>query len=117
MIIFSIWNYLFQYEATLEQFKVLGYPEHLIHPLITAQTLGLIIIISNRGKWLIEWAYAGFFMNLLFAIIAHYVTQKGNGAYAVLCLIFLIVTYVMNKQRKYQRENLESRFTMPKHIE
>lgn len=104
MVLTSIWNYLFQFEETLAEFQMLGYPSHLIHPLIVAQALGLIILVSNKGKWLVEWAYAGFFMNMVFAIIAHYFTAQGNGAAAVVGLILLWTTYVLNKRRAYKRE-------------
>lgn len=104
MILTSIWNYIFHFEETLVQFQILGYPSHLIHPLVVAQFLGLVIMLSNKGKWLIEWAYAGFFMNMVFAIIAHYVTAEGNGAAAVLGLLLLFTIYILNKRLKYMRE-------------
>lgn len=104
MILVSIWNYIFHLEETMAEFKMLGYPSHLIHPLVVAQFLGLIILVSNKGKWLIEWAYAGFFMNMIFAVIAHYVTAKGNGAAAVVGLLLLGTVYILNKKLKYLRE-------------
>lgn len=104
IILFSVWNYLFNFSDTLSQMEMLGYPEHLIHPLAIAQTLGIIILVLNKGGWLINWVYAGFFYNLIFAIIAHYATHEGNGAPAVICLILLCVSYVLNKQLKNQSE-------------
>lgn len=104
MILTSIWNYLFFFKETLAEFQMLGYPSHLIHLLVVVQTLGLIILVSNRGKWLVEWAYAGFFMNMVFAIIAHYVTAQGNGAAAVVGLILLWTAYVLNKKLAYGRD-------------
>lgn len=102
MILTSVWNYIFDFKETLAEFRMLGYPSHLIHPLVVAQVLGLMILISNRGKWLVEWAYAGFFMNMVFAIIAHYVTAQGNGAAAVVGLILLWTAYVLHKKLKYR---------------
>ncbi len=104
LILGFVWNYLFNYEEALVEFSKLGYPEHLIHSLTVAQILGLAVIVFNKGKWLIEWAYAGFFLNFVFAIIAHYVAKEGNGAAAVICLLVLWVTYVLNKKRKYDKE-------------
>ncbi|PCJ92813.1 MAG: hypothetical protein COA50_14860 [Flavobacteriaceae bacterium] len=105
VIFISIWNYLFNYEATVAQLEILGYPGHLIHPLALAQIVGIVIIITNKGGWIINWAYAGFFYNLVFAIIAHHSTNHGNGAAAVICLILLFTSYVLNKQLKNERES------------
>ncbi len=107
LILGSVYNYVFHYETALATFENLGYPAHLLHPLIVAQILGIIILIANKGKFLIDWAYAGFFFNLMFAVIAHYMTAKGNGAGAVIGIILLSVTYALNKERKYEREAVE----------
>ncbi|MEX0274575.1 MAG: DoxX family protein [Flavobacteriaceae bacterium] len=104
MILGSVWNYMFNFEATLNEFAKLGYPTHLVHPLVVCQIIGLVVLISNKGKWLIEWTYAGFFFNLAFAVMAHYMTKEGNGAAAVIGLIILFATYILNKELKYDRE-------------
>jgi len=98
IILFSVYNYIFNFEATLTDLQILRYPSHLIHPLVIAQVLGLIIIITNKIKWLVEWAYAGFFFNLVFAIIAHMATAHGNGAAAAICLLLLCTTYILGRR-------------------
>lgn len=105
MILASVWNYIFNFKETLAEFQMLGYPSHLIYPLVVVQILGLIILVSNRGKWLVEWAYAGFFMNMVFAIIAHYFTAQGNGATAVVGLILLWTAYVLNKKLRFWQDS------------
>ncbi len=103
IIAFSIYNYIFNFEETLEQFNILGYPEHLIHTLVIFQILGLIIILTNKGGKLIDAAYTGFSFNLVLAIIAHYQTSKGNGAIAVISLILLFIIYYLNNILKGER--------------
>ncbi|MEL6483600.1 MAG: hypothetical protein AAFP96_01990, partial [Bacteroidota bacterium] len=68
-----------------------------------AQFIGLGMIWYNRSKRLLEWAYAGFILNLVFAIIAHYVSKYGNGAPAVICLVLLFSTYFLDKRRISKR--------------
>ena len=104
-IIAILINYYLNYDAVVVTFTQLGYPSYLIHVLGVAQTIGLIILLFNKGKWILEWAYAAFFMNFTFGIIAHLVSKDGNGATAVICLILVWVTYIQNKKLKYYKES------------
>tara|TARA_R110000868_G_scaffold145181_3_gene365227 strand:+ start:38139 stop:38552 length:414 start_codon:yes stop_codon:yes gene_type:complete len=97
----AILNSVLNFDLISLRFIALGYPPYLIYILGVAQSLGLVLIIFKQGKFLIEWAYAGFFMNLMFSIIAHLLSKEGNGATAVLCMILLIVNYVFYKKIKY----------------
>jgi len=99
MILVSLFKHLFMYDQMVLEYAKLGYPEHLIQPLAIAQAVGLGTIWYNRSKRLLEWAYAGFILNLVFAIIAHYVSKYGNGAPAVICLVLLFSTYFLDKRR------------------
>lgn len=104
IILSSIYNTIFNYSEVISGFAKLGYPEHLAMPLAIFQFIGLLVIVSNRGGWLINWAYSGFFMNLTFAVMAHIVSWQGNGAIALLGLVLLWSTYVLNKRLKYIRD-------------
>ncbi|MGX1930764.1 DoxX family protein [Flagellimonas sp. 2504JD4-2] len=108
MILASLYKHLFYYEVMVQEYAKLGYPEHLVKPLAIAQFLGLSIIIYNKSKRLLEWAYGGFILNLVFAIIAHYVSKYGNGAPAVVCLAILFTTYFLSNKRStvQQSDNL-----------
>ncbi len=104
IILSSIYRTIFHYSEVINDFAVLGYPDHLALPLAILQAIGLMIIVSNRGGWLINWAYSGFFMNLSLAVLAHIVSWQGNGAIALLGLVLLWSTYVLNKRLKYMRD-------------
>ncbi|MEO9510732.1 MAG: DoxX family protein [Flavobacteriaceae bacterium] len=110
MILASLYRHLFAYDTMVQEYAQLGYPEHLIKPLAIAQLIGLCLIFYNKSKRLLEWAYAGFILNLVFAIIAHYVSKYGNGAPAVICLALLFSTYFLGKKRKSEQE--EERYAM-----
>ncbi|MFK7810898.1 MAG: DoxX family protein [Maribacter sp.] len=102
---FSIYRYVFQYEEAVLQFNELGYPEHLVGLLALAQVLGLFIIIRDKGKYLPEWAYTGFFINFICAFFAHFFSKHGNGAAAVFGMIILAALYMLNKRRKLELSN------------
>ncbi|MEM6894299.1 MAG: DoxX family protein [Bacteroidota bacterium] len=107
MILASLFKHLFMYDQMVLEYAKLGYPEHLVQPLAIAQAVGLGMIWYNRSKRLLEWAYAGFILNLVFAIIAHYVSKYGNGAPAVICLVLLFSTYFLDKRRISKRTSEE----------
>ena len=107
-IVGAVVNSIINFDTVALTFKSLGYPVYLIHILGAAQILGLILIISNRGQWYVEWVYAGFFMNLTLGCIAHLISDHGNGASAVVCLMLLWITYIQSKKvREAKKEAIE----------
>lgn len=114
-IVGAVINSIINYDSVVSTFKTLGYPIYLIQLLGVAQLTGLAIIILNKDQFLVEWVYAGFFMNFILGAIAHLIADSGNGASAVVCLIILMITYVQAKKiRAFKKENtnIESlRFT------
>ena len=104
-IIGAVVNSIINYAAVVLTFEALGYPVYLIHILGVAQIVGLVLIILNKDKILVEWVYAGFFMNFILGCIAHLASNSGNGASAVVCLVILLVTYVQAKKaRAFKKE-------------
>ncbi len=98
----SIYNYVFHYENAVVEFNELGYPGHLVGLLAMGQAVGLFIIIRNKGKYLTEWAYTGFFINFICAFFAHFFSKQGNGAGAIIGIILLAAMYMLNKRRKIE---------------
>ena len=54
-------------EEVLELYLTLGYPTYLINFISLAKILGVITLLLNPYKKLVEWAYAGFFFDFLLA--------------------------------------------------
>ena len=79
---FSAFAYLTQAEMQ-QAFTHLGFPQYFRVELAVFKILGvlalLIPIVPARLK---EWAYAGFFINLVSAFIAHTATGDAPMAYA-----------------------------------
>ncbi|TVZ15560.1 DoxX family protein [Maribacter sp. MAR_2009_72] len=97
-IIGAIINSIINYEEVAHIFIKLGYPIYLIHLLGVFQTIGLLMIIFNKTHWILEWVYAGFFMNLILGAVAHLAIKDGNGASAVICTVLLFITYILGKR-------------------
>lgn len=74
-------------------FTTLGFPTWLIYPMALAKTLGLVAIWVSKSEKLREWAYAGFFFNLLLGTSAHLAISDGEFAGALLALFTLLVSY------------------------
>ncbi|MBU2948766.1 DoxX family protein [Zobellia uliginosa] len=113
-IIYAVANSIFNYEAIVVKFQELGYPTYLISVLGGAQLMGIAVLVFNRSTWIREWAYAGFFLNLAFGIVAHLLAEDGNGIAAVLCIVALYVTYVQNKRLNEHNNSItENTHTQP----
>lgn len=98
LMLFSLYNYIFNNEAITAAFESFGYPTYLVYPLATAKFLGLVAIWGNFSKWLKEWAYAGFVFNAILAFFAHYMISDGQQTGAVLALIFVLASYFTGKE-------------------
>lgn len=97
MAVGSAGNYIFNHEMVSEIFTGLGFPTYLIYPMAIAKILGVIVLWTKNFSILKEWAYAGFFFNLVLAIIAHVGVNDGEFAPALVGLIILFVSYFSGK--------------------
>ncbi len=90
---FSVFMYLTNTEGIRGEFSKFNYPTYLVYPLAAAKILGLIAIWSNMSRSLKEWAYAGFFFNILLAYVAHWMTDGGIW-FAFIAMLGLVLSYV-----------------------
>ncbi len=98
LMLFSVFNYLFQNETVVEGFTALGFPTFLIYPLAIAKLLGLVAIWTKRSVVLKEWAYAGFVFNALLALGAHLNAGDGQFVGALLALALILTAYFLEKK-------------------
>lgn len=77
-------------------FKSLGYPTYLIYPLAIAKCLGVIAIISKKSRLLKEWAYAGFFFDVILAASAHFYANDGGQWLALTAMTTLIFSRIFD---------------------
>jgi hypothetical protein len=98
MMLFAAFNYIFNHDLIVDVFNTLGFPTYIIYPLAVAKLLGVTAIVTDKSSSLKEWAYAGFFFNFLLAFSAHLNARDGQFAPALVCLILLAISYVLNKK-------------------
>ena len=113
-VIGSIINSIINFDEISTTFVKLGYPVYLIHILGVCQSIGLLMIFTNKSHWSLEWVYAGFFMNYTLGAIAHLAIKDGNGASAVICIVLLFVTYIQSKKIRNTNNELAD-FGKPNH--
>jgi hypothetical protein len=82
----------------------LGYPTYIIPFLGVAKALGVIAILVPGFPRLKEWAYAGFFFDLLGATYSAIAQQGFQPAHAFMLLFFAFFTlsYVFYHKRQRQ---------------
>jgi len=98
LMLFSASMYLFQNPMVAESFTGLGYPTYLIYPLALLKVLGVIAVVSKKSPTLKEWAYAGFFFNIMLAVSAHIAAGDGEHGGALAGLVFLLASYATDRR-------------------
>ena len=93
LMLFSVFNYFANTEVVANMFDGFGYPSYLIYPLAIAKLLGLLTLWFGSNKTLKEWAYAGFFFNVILAFFAHYMIGDGEQMGAIIACVLLIISY------------------------
>ena len=98
LLLFSIYNYIFNFEMVEGFVEGFGYPTYIIYFLIVAKALGIIALLSNLKGVIKEWAYAGLFYNFVLAFLAHYLANDNEGSGAIVALVLLAISYITGKQ-------------------
>ena len=98
MMLVSGFFYTLQTTEVAKEFMALGYPTYLIQPLGIAKAIAALVIINNRYKKLVEWAYAGLFFDFVLALSAHMSIGDGEYAPAIIALILLSISYKYKDQ-------------------
>lgn len=70
MMALSAWMYLSS-EMVQQGFQVLGFPSYFRVELAVAKFLGAFALLAPVPQRLKEWAYAGFTITLISALVAH----------------------------------------------
>ena len=97
LMLFSASMYLFNYEEVEKLFIGFGFPTFIIYPLAILKILGVVAIVTRKVGMLTEWAYAGFFFNLLLAFGAHYFVGD-SVVVNLVALVLLLTSYILGKQ-------------------
>lgn len=100
LMLASAGMYIFLHPQIEEIFKHLLYPAYIIYPLAMAKILGVAAIITKKSKTLKEWAYAGFFFDILLAFSAHLNVGDGVGEWMVpvFAMVLLLASYALDRK-------------------
>ena len=79
---FTAWYMLAVLPAGAEAITRLGFPPYFRIELACAKLVGVIVLLAPAPARLKEWAYAGFAINLVSALIAHVSMGDGPDALA-----------------------------------
>jgi len=97
LMLFSVSMYFFKHEDVSKMFTNFGYPTYIIYPYAVAKLLGIFAIWNPNFKTIKEWAYAGFFFDLVLASLAHHYAGHGIGL-SVYAIILLVISYALDKK-------------------
>ena len=64
-----------------EAFTRLGFPDYFRVELSWAKLIGVVLLLAPVPARLVEWAYAGFAINIVSALIAHLALGDGPEAW------------------------------------
>ena len=77
LFLYSAQMYFFNTDMVRGFFEMLHFPKWVVIPLAILKVAGVIAIISDLSSVLKEWAYAGFFYDVILATVAH--NDAGHG--------------------------------------
>lgn len=96
MFLYSATMYFTKTEMVIGFFEMLNYPTYLVYPLAIAKILGVIMVLWRKSTWLTEWAYAGFFFDVVLAFFAH--QNAGHDVtQALVTIILVLLSYFFGK--------------------
>ena len=99
MLLAGAFTYFVQYEMTSEMFTSLGVPTEIIYPLAIAKILGILAIWLMKNRVIKTLAYAGFALDLIFAMIAHLNAGDGGAFGPAIPFVLLIISYVFYRKK------------------
>ncbi|MBX2826730.1 MAG: DoxX family protein [Flavobacteriaceae bacterium] len=97
VMLYSASMYFSNTEMVKGFFERFNYPTYIVIPLAVAKVLGVIMVIWRKSKWLTEWAYAGFFFDVVLAFFAHQMLGD-DVTFTLATLVFLLLSYFFGKE-------------------
>lgn len=77
-------------------FEVLHYPLYIVLPLAVLKIAGVAMILWRGSRWLTEWAYAGFFFDVLLATGAH-LSNNDSALPPLFAMLLILISYFFGK--------------------
>jgi len=100
LFLYSAQMYFFNTDMVKGFFKALSFPEWVVIPLAIAKILAVIAILSDLNPVLKEWAYAGFFFDVILATVAHQDAGHGLIGLSFYGIFLVLGSRLMYRYRK-----------------
>ncbi|WP_339753076.1 DoxX family protein [uncultured Winogradskyella sp.] len=97
IFLYSAFMYFTKTEMIKSFFESFNYPAYIVIPLAILKILGVAMILWRQRKWLTEWAYAGFFFDLVLATAAHNYAGHDIFGFSLYGLIAIFPSYFLGK--------------------
>jgi glucose dehydrogenase len=98
LMLFSSGMYFINHHFVATEFIKLGFPTWIVYPLAGLKLAGVVVILWRKNQALVEWAYAGFFFNILIAFTAHMTIADGEQWSALVALLLSLTSYFLGKK-------------------
>jgi len=99
LFIFSAQMYIFNTDMAKGFFASLGFPTWFVIPLAMAKILGVMSVLTDFSKILREWAYAGFFFDVVLATSAHLINADGQHLLSSLGVVLVLLSRYLYQYR------------------
>jgi len=96
IMLYSAQMYFRNTEMVKGFFESFNYPTYVVTPLAVLKVIGVCVILWRKSSWLTEWAYAGFFFDLVLATAAHEHANHAIGL-SVYTIPILFMSYFLGK--------------------
>jgi|SRR5690554_3494968 len=73
------------------------YPVYLVIPMALAKIMAIVFILLRKPKWVMEWAYAGLFFDMVLACFAHYHINDPGITLPLVGIVLLLISYFFGK--------------------
>lgn len=97
LFLYSAFTYLTDTSVIEGNYQDFQYPSYLVIPMALAKIIAIIFIVLRKPKWVMEWAYAGLFFDMVLASFAHYSINDPGITLPLVGIILLLISYFFGK--------------------
>jgi len=91
--------YLRNPEMIQGYFESKGFAPWIVIPLAIAKLLGVVAILTDKSSLLREWAYAGFFFDVVLAASMHLITEDGGQMMSLGGIVLVLLSRFLYSYR------------------
>lgn len=97
LFLYSAFTYLTDTAVIEGHYQDYQYPSYLVVPMAISKIFAIIFILLRKPKWVMEWAYAGLFFDLVLATFAHYTINDPGITLPLVGILLLLTSYFFGK--------------------